>query len=74
MYSDDYQSFIPRGQNGKRMDILNKEKMEENAFECVMPMDKLLHTHDPVIFRHVVLIFSCSDHHGWIIHLVKRVL
>ena len=43
VYSDDYQSFIPRGQNGKRMDTLNKRKMEENTFECVMPMDELLH-------------------------------
>ena len=42
MYSDDYQSFIPRGQNGKRMDALNNRKMEENTFECVMPMDELL--------------------------------
>ena len=25
------------------MDVLNKEKMEENAFECVMRMDELLH-------------------------------
>ena len=24
------------------MDVLNKEKMEENAFECVMPIDELL--------------------------------
>ena len=34
LYSDDYLSFIPRGQNGKRMDVLNKGKMEENTFEC----------------------------------------
>ena len=32
MYSDDYQSYIPRGQNGKRMDDLNKGKMEEKGY------------------------------------------